>query len=77
MIKMTATEFKAKCLSLLDMVLRTGETIQVTKRGRVVAEVCPPTLPRRPGSRAGIAKGEMTIVGDITAPLDVEWEAMK
>ncbi len=38
-----ATEFKAKCLDLLDQVAR-GELdeLQVTKRGRVVARVVPP-----------------------------------
>jgi prevent-host-death family protein len=39
---MTASEFKAKCLALFDRVRDRGETIVVTKRGRVVARVVPP-----------------------------------
>lgn len=35
----TATEFKAKCLSLIDRAHRLGETITITKRGRVVAKL--------------------------------------
>lgn len=35
----TATEFKAKCLSLIDRAHRRGETIVITKRGRVVAKL--------------------------------------
>ena len=35
----TATEFKAKCLALLDQVQATGETIVITKRGRIVARL--------------------------------------
>ena len=35
----TATEFKAKCLSLIDRAHRRGETIIITKRGRVVAKL--------------------------------------
>jgi prevent-host-death family protein len=37
----SATEFKAKCLALLDEVESKGGTITVTKRGRAVATVCP------------------------------------
>jgi prevent-host-death family protein len=35
----TATEFKAKCLAILDQVQATGETVVITKRGRVVARL--------------------------------------
>ena len=36
---MKASEFKAKCLQVLDEVQATGESVQVTKRGKVVAQV--------------------------------------
>ncbi len=36
-----ASEFKAKCLALLDEVARTHETLVVTKRGKAVARVVP------------------------------------
>ncbi len=35
----TATEFKAKCLQLLDEVQRTGEELVISKRGKPVARV--------------------------------------
>ena len=35
----TATEFKAKCLQLLDEVQRTGEELVISKRGKAVARV--------------------------------------
>ena len=38
-MKISATEFKAKCLSLIDRVQTKGETVTVTKRGRVVARL--------------------------------------
>ncbi len=41
-MNVTASEFKAKCLALFDRVRDRGETIDVTKRGRVVARVVPP-----------------------------------
>ena len=36
-----AGEFKAKCLAILDEVAATGETVEITKRGRVVARLGP------------------------------------
>ena len=47
-MKVTATEFKAKCLSLLDQVESGGETVTITKRGRVVAQLVSPNLDTRP-----------------------------
>lgn len=40
-MKMTATEFKARCLAVLDRVRDRGETVVITKHGRVVASVVP------------------------------------
>jgi len=37
-MKISATEFKAKCLSLIDLVQSGGEVV-ITKRGRVVAKL--------------------------------------
>jgi prevent-host-death family protein len=62
-----ASEFKAKCLSLLDEVQDTGESIIVTKRGKPVARLEP--MKRRPKTLFGAMKGSVTILGDIVAPL--------
>jgi prevent-host-death family protein len=35
----SATEFKAKCLQLLDEVRQTGEELVISKRGKPVARV--------------------------------------
>lgn len=43
--KITATQFKARCLRLLDEVAETGETLIVTKHGRPVARIEPPLRP--------------------------------
>ena len=42
-----ATEFKAKCLRILDEVERTGVPVTITKRGRVVGELHP--AQKKPG----------------------------
>jgi prevent-host-death family protein len=41
-----ASEFKAKCLALLDVVAETKETLLVTKRGKPVVRVVPADPPR-------------------------------
>jgi prevent-host-death family protein len=70
-----ASEFKAKCLALMDEVARTGEAVVITKNGKPVAEL----VPHRPAKRSprGIFKDELFIVGDIISPIDVEWDALK
>ena len=70
-----ASEFKAKCLALMDEVARTGETLVITKNGKPVAELAPHRSKAR--SPLGILKGRMIIKGDIISPIDVEWDALK
>jgi prevent-host-death family protein len=41
MKKIGATDFKARCLAILDEVAKTGEPVQVLKRGKVVARLIP------------------------------------
>jgi prevent-host-death family protein len=69
----SAAEFKAKCLELMDTIERTGRPVIVTKRGRPVAVLGPVRAPR--GSAFGFMKGRIKILGDIEAPIDVEWDA--
>jgi prevent-host-death family protein len=60
-IKMTATEVKAKILSLLDQV-RDGQEVEITKHGRTVARLVPATGPHAvKSSLAGVA---MTAAAD-------------
>jgi prevent-host-death family protein len=70
-----ASEFKAKCLALMDEVARTGESVVITKNGLPVAELGPHKKKKK--SPFGILKDELVIVGDIMSPIDVEWNAMK
>jgi len=70
-----ASEFKAKCLAVLDEVERTRQSVVITKRGKPIAEVVP-HKPKKPGL-FGLYKGRIEILGDIISPIDVEWEALK
>lgn len=69
-----ASEFKAKCLQIMDEVAATGETVVITKRGLPVAQLTP--VRRRPDTLFGALEGSVTILGDIIAPINVEWDAL-
>lgn len=68
-----ASEFKAKCLQLMNEVAETGETIVVTKNGQPVTQLGP--VVSRVTTLAGAHKGQIAIRGDIVAPVDAPWEA--
>lgn len=70
-----ASEFKARCLKLMDEVEETGEPIIITKNGRPVSKLVAVT--ERPKSIIGAMKGRIKILGDIISPIDVEWDAEK
>ena len=65
-MRITATEFKAKCLRLMTEVGKKHETISITKHGEVVAQLVPaPVVTKKPWLKlAGAAK----IKGDIIRP---------
>ena len=65
MPEITATEFKARCLELMDRVRERGETYVITKRNHRVAKLVPADPPRHRSSVIGALRGELEIVGDI------------
>ena len=69
----TASEFRAKCLALMDEVADTGEEIVITKRGVPVARLTP--YRKRPESFYGKYRGRIKIQGDLDDPLDEDWES--
>jgi prevent-host-death family protein len=68
-----ASEFKAKCLALMDEVAETREPIVITKKGKPIARLTP--YERRPKSLFGVMKGQIKVLGDIVSPIEVDWEA--
>jgi len=71
--------FKAKCLGILEEVRKTRKPIRVTRFGKPVAEVVPPTVEKGKGRRLGSMAGTTKIVGDIVGPtgsLD-DWDAWR
>jgi prevent-host-death family protein len=66
------SEFKAKCLGLIEQVNKTRQPLRITRHGRPVAEVVP-VGPERTRKFVGDMVGTAKIVGDIVSPvIDVE-----
>ena len=63
-----ASEFKAKCLAILDEVNQTGEPVTILKRGRVVARLLPP-IPSTGRFPQESLRGTVKIMGDILEPV--------
>jgi len=66
MKQISAAEFKARCLALMDDVSTTGETILITKRGKAVAQLAPAKQRRR--NILGSLRGKVKVKGKITDP---------
>jgi len=73
------SKFKAECLALLEQVRKTRKPILVTRFGKPVAEVVPPSVPDRPKSWLGAMAGTGRIVGDIVSPAvdEQDWESLR
>jgi len=62
------SEFKAKCLAMLEEVEKTKQPIRVTKFGRPIAEVVPVT-PQQKRTWIDSLRGKLEITGDIISPI--------
>lgn len=67
-----ASEFKAKCLHLMDQVNQSGEGIVITKNGKPVSILRP--YRTVPDTLFGMHTGKIESRDDLTAPLDVDWD---
>lgn len=78
MEEMAISKFKATCLATLERVRRTGRPLRVTRFGKPVAEVVPPTsdAPRR--DWLGSLRDSLEVRGDLLAPSSelAGWEAL-
>ena len=72
------SEFKARCLAILEKVRRTGRPVMITRRGDPVAEIVPPSPTHSEETWLGSAIGTGHIVGDLIAPAsdEREWETL-
>jgi prevent-host-death family protein len=76
------SEFRTKCLALIESVRRTRQSLRVTRRGKPIVDIVPTTAIRPVMDRAkwlGSMKGTVKILGDIVSPaIDKdEWEVLR
>lgn len=75
---MAISKFKATCLAVLEQVRKTGNPVQVTRFGKPIADIVPPSPPPRLAGWLGSMRGTGRITGDIVAPAGdtSDWEAL-
>jgi len=69
MQEIAISEFKAKCLAILEQVEKTKTPIRITRHGKPVAEVIPATQIVDRAAWIGSLKGKIEILGDIVSPV--------
>lgn len=79
MEEVAISEFKAKCLAMLERVRKTRKPIRVTRFGKPVAEIGPPSPAGERGNWLGSMAGTAEIAGDIISPVieETDWEALR
>jgi prevent-host-death family protein len=72
---LAVSEFKARCLEVLETLRHGGRDLILTKHGEPIARVVPI---RKPRPLRGLFKGQIEIKGDIVhADFGNDWEANK
>jgi antitoxin (DNA-binding transcriptional repressor) of toxin-antitoxin stability system len=60
-VPISASQFKARCLRLIDQIAATGEVLVITKNGQPVVELHP----------------SVGVPSDLLAPIDSPWAALE
>jgi len=78
MQEIAISEFKAKCLAIVDKVQKTKQPIRITRRGKPVAELVPAT-PDQGKDLFGFMRGSIEVLGDIMSPANdpEDWEVLR
>jgi prevent-host-death family protein len=79
MEQVAISEFKAKCLALLEQVHKTKKPILITRFGKPVAEVVPQSPVPEGTEWLGNLADTIEIVGDVVSPVieENDWEALR
>ena len=69
MEEISASEFKAKCLAIIERVRKTKKPVRITRHGKPVAELVPPSPTVKGRDWIGSMEGTIKITGDIVSPV--------
>lgn len=78
MKSIAVSEFKAKCLSILHQVQKTRKPVLITRFGKPLAEVNPPSPQTAERSWLGCMEGKIKFLGDIVSPVfeESDWKEL-
>jgi len=73
------SKFKATCLGVLERVRKTRRPVLVTRFGKPIAEIVPPSKRAKPDAWMGSMAGTMKIQGDIVGPVTdpEDWDVLR
>ena len=63
------SQFKAKCLALLEQVNKTKKPLRITRHGKPVADVVPAVPSVERAALFGSMRNSIKILGDIVSPV--------
>lgn len=72
------SDFKTRCLAIIEQVHSGGETVLLTRRGKPIVRVMPATEPAPAPRTLGGMAGEASAKGDLVhTSFESDWEAAK
>ena len=74
-MKIAVTEFKSKCLKVMNEISITRQPVIITKRGKPIAQLTP-IEPEPEATLFGYMTDTAAITGDIIAPIGEPWSAI-
>ena len=79
MNEVSISEFKAKCIGLLEQVRKTKQPLRVVRHGKPIVEIEPATEKVDRMEWIGSMKDSVEILGDIISPATDEddWEVLR
>jgi prevent-host-death family protein len=79
MEEIAISKFKATCLKVIARVGKTHKPIRITRFGKPVAELIPPSTPPKPKRWLGAMRDTGEITGDIISPATdpEDWEVLR
>src|SRR5881396_727169 len=71
-VRISAAQFKARCLELMDRVSERRQELIITKHGRPVAKLVP--IEEEAAPVFGYMKNAVVSYGDLISPVEETWE---
>jgi len=73
-MKISAAKFRANCFKIIDEISHKQTEVIITKRGKAIVKLTAIKSEDQSDPLLGMMKGAGETVGDLTDPLDEEWE---